>query len=371
MALTIIEKPTGSGKHYLRYFGEFVRSACGKDTKFIGTLEEAEVAKAEGVIRIFNHRHPWIDNNVNPTFVTLNAWWERYKEERFEELAPNSREKYEEDMGRVLKIIGHETFDRINEGTIERLAGKLRKQGYSKATIGMSLRVLNTFFKHAKRNRIIKSNPAEGHSFYYRKAPVRSKGAYLTPAEVSKFLSKVIEMKPRFFALFSVMIELGLRVGETIALEWADIDFETSQMTVRQSLSHNRLGEPKRGPRTISMTSHIIEVLKAHREYLDLSGLLDVLVFPNTAGGYQDHNNLRSRVFIEVLDAVGLKRIRLHDLRHTCASLRVAAGESIEDVAELLGHSSIQLTWDTYKHLIPKETKREISIIPIAVPVHA
>lgn len=80
---------------------------------------------------------------------------------------------------------------------------------------------------------------------------------------------------------------------------------------------------------------------------------MDALVFLTVQGKPVDGDNLRSRVFYPLLERAGLRRVRLHDLRHTFASLLIQQGESLAYVREQLGHSSIQVTVDVYGHLIP------------------
>jgi integrase len=78
------------------------------------------------------------------------------------------------------------------------------------------------------------------------------------------------------------------------------------------------------------------------------------LVFPHTRGGYEDAHNLLRRDLCPALERAGLKRIRFHDLRHSCASIRLAAGEPIVDVAARLDHASAKMTLDVYGHFIPR-----------------
>ena len=73
-----------------------------------------------------------------------------------------------------------------------------------------------------------------------------------------------------------------------------------------------------------------------------------------------DINNLRNRVFYKVLEKAKLRRIRIHDLRHTYATLRISKGDNIADVSKQLGHSSVKITLDTYYHWIPGGKKSEV-----------
>jgi integrase len=84
-----------------------------------------------------------------------------------------------------------------------------------------------------------------------------------------------------------------------------------------------------------------------------MNDISDELVFPSPEGGILDPDNLYHRCFLPVLAKAGIRKIRLHDLRHTFGSLLIQAGASIVYVKEQMGHSSIQVTVDTYGHLIP------------------
>jgi len=83
-------------------------------------------------------------------------------------------------------------------------------------------------------------------------------------------------------------------------------------------------------------------------------------VFMNRTGGLIDPNNWRRRVFGKVLEKSGLKKIRIHDLRHTYATLRIMKGHNIADVSNQLGHHSIKFTMDIYYHWMPGQSKSEV-----------
>jgi integrase len=84
-------------------------------------------------------------------------------------------------------------------------------------------------------------------------------------------------------------------------------------------------------------------------------------VFPNNLGRYERRSNLMIRAWHPALRRAGLRRIRFHDLRHTCASWLVASGVPIRDVAAHLGHSSTKQTLDTYSHMLPGTTSASAS----------
>ena len=81
------------------------------------------------------------------------------------------------------------------------------------------------------------------------------------------------------------------------------------------------------------------------------------LIFCNEEGNFLDEHNLRNRVFKPALDRAGLRKVRIHDLRHTFASLLINQGENLKYVQQQLGHSSITTTVDRYGHLMPDAHK--------------
>jgi len=168
----------------------------------------------------------------------------------------------------------------------------------------------------------------------------------------------------RFEALYVVAIHCGLREGELLGLKWADVDLESGMLQVRRTLSETRTGhifeKPKNGKgRSVKLSRKATEALRAHRarqneEKLRAGSLWqdNDLVFPTTMGTTMSGTNLLGRHFKPLLNRVELPAIRLHDLRHTCATILLVAGKHPKYVQELLGHASISITLDTYSHVI-------------------
>jgi len=166
------------------------------------------------------------------------------------------------------------------------------------------------------------------------------------------------------------MLALGVRLGEALGLKWEDADLEKRTVFIRRSLqrvrmeagsTELRLVEPKSDTsyRVISIPASVAPLLTKHRAAQQREQLVagdrwreTGIVFTSTIGTPLDERNVR-REFYALLKAKALPRIRLHDLRHSCATILLAAGEHPKVVQELLGHSSVQLTLDTYSHLLP------------------
>jgi integrase len=188
----------------------------------------------------------------------------------------------------------------------------------------------------------------------------------LSPDQARKLIATARETEDRFEALYVLALHCGLREGELLGLKWDDIDPSgpTATLYVRRTLSQTRTGhifeKPKNGKgRSIKCSQKATEALKRHgsrqNEERQAAGPLwqdNDLVFPTLTGTTKSGTNLLGRHFKPLLKRAKLPSIRLHDLRHTCATILLMAGKHPKYVQELLGHASINITLDTYSHVI-------------------
>lgn len=170
----------------------------------------------------------------------------------------------------------------------------------------------------------------------------------------------------RLEALYVVALTTGMRQGELLALRWGDVDLDRRTLQVRASLQRAaegfEFGEPKTASsrRGVALTQAATTALRRHRA-AQASERLRVgaawadlgLVFANEVGGALDPRNVLRRSFYPLLKRAGLPRIRFHDLRHTAATLMLAQGVHPKIASEMLGHSNIGITLDTYSHVTP------------------
>ena len=163
---------------------------------------------------------------------------------------------------------------------------------------------------------------------------------------------------------------MGLRQGEALGLRWQDIDFPARTLSVRKQLQRSdgefQLVEPKtaRSRRTLALPNIAVVELEGHRarQRTERTGVGDKwkdldLVFTRPDGGPLD-GTVVTHQFHRLLERAGLPQRRFHDLRHSCATLLLAQGASPRVVMEVLGHSQIALTMNTYTHVLP-ELKRD------------
>lgn len=237
----------------------------------------------------------------------------------------------------------------------------------SRNTLRLMLCTLRVILNHAVEDGIIEHNPAEKlGGFTKTEKPVRQAEA-LTRAETETFLASVMVLCPEFYPLFLMALRAGLRKGELIAVKWGDIQFGESAedpnryILVQRNYSHGRFTTPKsKKPRRVDLSRELRAVLLELRDkrMLDAfvsgkAGVGDDLVFRSSAGTVLDPDNLVHYRFLPCLEHAGLRRFRFHDLRHTYGSLLIQDGAPLAYVKEQMGHSSIQITVDTYGHLIP------------------
>jgi len=181
----------------------------------------------------------------------------------------------------------------------------------------------------------------------------------LTLAQVATFLDNVEADQPG--VLYMKAIGLGLRQGELLALRWSDVNLDAGTLTVRHTRNSRTgdLAEPKtdRSRRTLRLGGQLAAALREHRRR-QLEERLAAgrrwhdgdYVFAAPTGQSLDASNLTHR-FHAALAAAGLPRQRFHDLRHTCATLRLEQGEELAVVSRILGHASITTTANVYGHL--------------------
>lgn len=189
----------------------------------------------------------------------------------------------------------------------------------------------------------------------------------LSPEQACVLLGAASEAGDRFEALYVLAVSTGMRQGELLGLKWEDLDFEAGTLQVKRTLSTAtgggfRFGAPKtaKSRRSIRLPGMALSALRRHRkaqleERIKLAGLFvdHGMVFATKTGTPVMRQDLIVRSFKPLLKRTGLPDIRFHDLRHTCATLLLAKGVHAKLVQELLGHSTISITLDTYSHVLP------------------
>jgi integrase len=196
--------------------------------------------------------------------------------------------------------------------------------------------------------------------------PSREEMCPLTPEQAKLLLQAAHEAGDRLEALYMLAIHTGMRQGELLGLKWGDVDLEEGTLQVRRTLTTTKDGPVLTSPKTpgsrrsVKLTSKAIEALKRHLERqlgeIDSVGSLwseNGLIFASETGEPLDRRSVTAMKFKPLLKRAGLPEICFHDLRHTCATLLLTRNVNPKIVSEMLGHSTIAITLDTYSHVLP------------------
>jgi integrase len=248
---------------------------------------------------------------------------------------------------------------------IQSLYSEMLTHGSSANTIQHVHAVLSMSLKKAVELDLIVKNPCD---FAELPRQTREETKAFSSDQARMFLEKANSSKHGLIFEFAMIS--GMRPEEYLSLTWSDVDFARGSAVVRRALvwlkgGGYEFGEPKtrKSRRTVSIPHDLMLKLKDHRrrqlehrmkfgvDYTNLD-----LVFASDIGTPLNYRNLTLRHYNKILEKAGLEGggFVLYSLRHTCATLLLAAGENPKKVADRLGHSSVRTTLDTYSHVLPE-----------------
>ena len=307
---------------------------------------------------------------VEPSSLTLDAFLNKWLESAAKpQVSERTFAEYAALLRRYVRDpIGKKKLSDLRALDIQTLYSEMQESGLSARVVRYTHAVLSSALKQAVRWSMLYRNPAE---LVQLPKQARKEMSALTPEQSMRFLA-VLE-GDRYSALFALALSTGMRPGEYLGLRWTDVDLSKPAVTVRRALVWRTKGggwyftEPKtsRSRRTIPLPNSMIAALVEHKrrqseERLRLGSEWQDhgLVFTTSLGSPLNISNLTAKHFKPALDRAGLPRtIRLYDLRHTCATLLLSAGENPKVVSERLGHASVTLTLDVYSHVLPDMQK--------------
>ena len=263
----------------------------------------------------------------------------------------------------VRPTLGNKKLADVRPLDIQSLYTQMQDRGLSARSVRYVNAVLSSALKQAVKWRILAQNPA---TLVELPKQSRKEMQSLSPEDAVKFLEVAAE--DRYGLVFTLALITGMRPEEYLGLQWKDIDLQTGVLTVQRALIwRSTLGwyfsEPKTSGsrRSIPIPSSLTRALTDHKrrqaeERLKAGPKYQThdLVFANSEGSPLMRRNLVRRHFKPILKRAGLhESIRLYDLRHSCATLLLAANENPKVVGERLGHASIRMTMDVYSHVLP------------------
>jgi integrase len=331
-----------AGKRHIKTFATkreataWLVTATGEVARGIHTPENASITVAEAA-------ELWIEKG------------------RLEELERSTLQQYRNHVDLHIKPsrIGNEKLARLSAPAIEAFRDDLLRKG-SRAMARKVLASLKGILGEAQRRGLVAQNAAQPVRVDVKK---RDQGKLAvgrdipSKEEIQTILAKA---EGRWRPLFATAVFTGMRASELRGLTWDNVDFERQVIHVRQRANlWGEIGAPKSaaGERQIPMSPMVVNALREWRLACPKGELQ--LVFPNGNGHIESHANIANRGFYalqraaSMVDPDGKPKYGLHALRHFFASWAIERGFTAKRVQALLGHSSIQMTFDVYGHLFP------------------
>lgn len=236
------------------------------------------------------------------------------------------------DIQQFVKIMGTVRFDGKSGPVSSRSSQK-------------SFRILHSALAWGVRMQYLNDNPAS----CVKSPKVRKRAPTLLDEEELLYFLSEAKKRSKHYLFYLLASTTGLRRGEILALKWEDINFKKYTLTITKSDAEDDMTKNDSSIRTMILPHIIINEL--YEKFNELHPIKTDLIFPNI-----DPSNLIKRDFKPLLQELGLsKKVKIHDFRHTHASLLIDSGIDMKQVSNQLGHSSISITMDLYGHLLKRQ----------------
>jgi integrase len=345
-----------SGKEHWYYAFE-VKDEKGKrkTIKKRGFKGKTEARKAEAEARVAWEKGTHIDASRMLYSDYVIKWLENKQD-----ISKKTRITNEGHLkNHIIPSLGHLPLQKIRVDHIESFIKSIQVKGLAPGTVKKIFNLVQTSFNAAERKELISKNPFNLLDKSSKPKAGKPKVDYWTKEEVKQFLNG---FEHRNKIIFTLAIYTGMRQGEILALRWRDVDFEAKQLRVRQILDYDGKIEERvktdAGYRSVTLSNHVLTELKKHRTVILQEKLSCEEYFDNDLVVCQQNGKPVSKsnfhkFWVRRLAKSEVRRIRFHDLRHTCASLLFSINTHPKVVQELLGHQSIKITMDTYSHMLP------------------
>lgn len=352
-------RANGEGSIYKRADGRWCASVSvelGKRKSYYGATRQEVAQKMNAALKARQDGLP-LPAEQQTVREYLEYWVETIKPS----VRPRTYEAYDLNVRRVVPIIGKIRLARLSPTAIQSCYAKLLDGGLSKRSVEQAHTVLHLALGRAVQWGLLGRNPSDAVSV---PRPGRREMKTLSAEQVDTLFTATPE--DRLHGLWVLLATTGLRLGEATALTWADVDFEERRLSIHRALQRQRgVGlvfverKTSRSRRVVHLPSRTVSALRDHRSRqlpervaLGPAWYEGDLVFCNEIGTPIDPSWVGRR-FHAALEKAGLPRVRVHDLRHTAATLLLEKAVHPKVVQEMLGHSTIMLTMDTYSHVSP------------------
>lgn len=300
----------------------------------------------------------------------LASWLEQVR--ALGAVRPSTLSTYELNVRRLNAHTGRVTLENLKPAHVQQAYNALSAEGLAPRTVRQVHLTLHKALEDALRLELIVRNVSDATTL----PRLKTEEMHWYTADQLAQLFAATE-GDRFHALWVVLGTVGPRLGEALGLKWSDIDLDARTLSIRRTLQRVRsggglvFGEPKSksSRRTVELPTSTVAALVAHRERqtFERKRLGDAwqeqgLVFPSEIGTPIEQGQIW-RKWSQATLAADIPRYRIHDLRHTVATLLLAGGMQTIEVAATLGHSNPALVREVYGHVMPASRQRAASIM--------
>lgn len=313
----------------------------------------------------------------------IKDWKEKYAETGG--LGEQTLEVYMDHIeNHILPELGHMRLDQIKPIHVVNFLSSLKKVNCEEMAVSTKqyvYRVLRNIMERATEWKIIEENPVASVQKSQERDAVEKDANVYNEEEVENLLIAAMEDLPHWRVFISLAIAAGLRRGELLGLEWSHVDLEKGLIQINQIITRGKAGKPtikrpksRKSKRVISLPDSVIEELKQYRSNWKKEKIRtrDMWVedeheflFCNENGSHF-YPTTPTTWWRRFTTRANVRFIRLHDLRHTSATLLINQGVHAKIISERLGHSNIRITMDTYGHALQtadKEAAQKIDAI--------
>lgn len=269
----------------------------------------------------------------------------------------------------LLPMLGQYRADKLRLYDVQEAANKWA--AVAPHEVGFLVNTLSRVLEYARKNGYTVNNPTKD-VIKPRPPQKRNKQNFFTRDELRRFLNSVKEAnKPHFIAFFNLLAFTGVRIGEALALEWADVDFKNKTISINKTVSGKTIAPPKTaaGNRTIIISDELVAILKEWkatqtRQFfaMGLAKKANKSLFTNETGSGRLSKTTVNTFLKAQLKKCHLHHVSCHGFRHTHATLLIEGGASIRAVADRLGHSNVDITLNTYTHATQQARKQTANI---------
>ena len=361
---------TKDGKAQYRVFVSY-KDATGKYRKISRTVYGSSEAKMEELSLLHQ-----IDKNADPLNITVRMLYNECRASKKSEIRQSSIEKTQSILNNhVLPYLGDVTLGDLTIKRLQEWKNTIAEKDIKISTKNNAYKEFNAVLNYAVKVGYLSQNPLPKVGRFRDAYFTHEHEAlqYYTSEQFRKFIAVAERYKNNslsdsgFYVFFNIAYYTGMRKGEINALKWSDI--EGNLIHVRRSIAQKTKGGDQETPpknkssyRTLQMPQKLVLILEQHRllqkQIKGFSSDFRVCGGVSTLRDTSiEHKNTR------FAKEAGLHHLRIHDFRHSHASLLANAGINIQEIARRLGHSNVQQTWQTYSHMYPREEERAVAVL--------